>query len=72
LLSGVGVVGKHSDDDACGLLWLSDYAVSRLISGERELSHTVRLQRAAQGAHGLRALGVGKGHAVGLILRIRT
>jgi long-chain acyl-CoA synthetase len=69
LLSGVRVVAKHSDDDACGLLWLSDYAVSRLISGERELPHTVLLQRAAQGAQGLRALGVGKGHAVALILR---
>ena len=43
--------------------------MSRLISGERELPHRVLLQRAAQSAHGLRALGVGKGHAVALMLR---
>jgi len=65
----VRVVAKRNDLRHFVLLWLSDNAVSRLISGERELPQSVLLQRAMQGAHGLQALGIGKGDAVALILR---
>ena len=43
--------------------------MSRLISGERELAHAAMLERAARAANGFRALGIGDGGAVALMLR---
>jgi long-chain acyl-CoA synthetase len=43
--------------------------VSRLISGERELVHGALQERAARAASGFRALGIGDGGAVALLLR---
>ena len=48
---------------------MTEIAIGRVISGEREMPREAILERAARAAAGLAELGVGAGDAIAVVLR---